>query len=102
MVNTVVIAILSALGGSLFTLVLGFVTGLWGYTKAFIKAVKATTHDALFRQGRSIVAHGNITESELENLDFLFDAYHGLKMNGTGEKLYEKCRDLPLLHEERS
>lgn len=94
--STLTTAILSALGGALATLIIGMVTGFFKWLKAIVSAVKAVTHDALFRQCRSILANGEKTENEMENLDHLYEAYHGLKMNGTGEEMYKRCKNIPL------
>lgn len=89
--NAVISSVLSALGGAIFM-------ALIGAGKRFLagrKALKALAHDSLFRYCRYLLDQGNINESELENLNYLFDGYHSLGLNGTGEELYNRCRNLP-------
>lgn len=64
--------------------------------KAIEKEIKALAHDALFRFCRELLLQGFITEQQLENLDYLYEGYKGLGMNGTGEVLYKRCVELPL------
>ena len=59
-------------------------------------AVKAIAHDSFYRQCRELISKDSITESELENLNYLHDAYSSLGMNGTGEELYRRCLDKPI------
>lgn len=95
--SIIITAILSAVGGALVTLIVTLATGLKGFIKAMIMATKATTHNELFGLCRSILDRGQITEEELENLNQLYEAYHALGMNGTGEELYNRCKQLPIM-----
>lgn len=54
-------------------------------------AVKAVVHDSFHRQCREILAQDSMTEDDLENLNYLHDAYKSLGLNGTGEELYKRC-----------
>lgn len=60
------------------------------------KEIKALAHDALFRFCREIMAQDYITEFQLENLNYLYEGYKNLGMNGTGQKMYTYCTDKPL------
>lgn len=64
--------------------------------KAYENAVKALTHDAFFRYCRYVLKEEELTTETLENLEHLHDSYKALGLNGTGEKLYEQCKALPL------
>ena len=64
--------------------------------KAQDNAVKAIAHDSFYRQCRELISKDSITESELENLNYLHEAYTALGMNGTGEELYRRCLDKPI------
>ena len=64
--------------------------------KAQDNAVKAIAHDSFYRQCRELISKDSITESELENLNYLHEAYTALGMNGTGEELYKRCLDKPI------
>ena len=59
-------------------------------------AVKAIAHDSFYRQCRELISKDSITESELENLNYLHEAYTALGMNGTGEELYRRCLEKEL------
>ena len=65
-------------------------------SRAIEKAVKALTHDALFKQCESILEKGERTTQTNENLEHVFEAYSELGMNGTGESLYKECKKIPL------
>lgn len=39
---------------------------------------------------------GYVTFEELENVNEVYDAYHNLKGNGTGTKMIEEIRKLPI------
>ena len=59
--------------------------------KVYDKALKALAHDSFHRQCRELMGQETITEDELENLNYLHDAYKSLGLNGTGEELYKRC-----------
>lgn len=65
-------------------------------SKAIEKAVKALTHDALFRQCRYILTENERTPQTNENLEHVYEAYASLGMNGTGESMYKECKKVPL------
>ena len=59
-------------------------------------ALKALAHDSFYRQCRYLLSKDFITEDELENLNYLNDAYASLGLNGTGEELYRRCLEKEL------
>ena len=85
--------------------------GVFGFCVEYIKRsiikqkvieqeIKALAHDALFRFCRYIMEQGYITESQHENLEYLYKGYKGLKLNGTGDRIYEECKSKPLKSED--
>ena len=60
------------------------------------KEIKALAHDALFRFCRYILQQNYVTESQLENLEYLYQGYKALGLNGTGERIYTECKNKPL------
>lgn len=58
--------------------------------------IKALAHDALFRFMRYVLQQDYITESQLENLEYLYKGYQALGLNGTGERIYSECKAKPL------
>ena len=60
------------------------------------KEIKALAHDALFRFCRYIMQQGYVTESQLENLEYLYKGYEALGLNGTGERMYQEAKSQPL------
>lgn len=77
----------------------GLVTWIVAGTKrlrALTKVIKALSHDALFTRCEQLIDKGDITKDDLENLNLLYEAYHGLGMNGAGEELYNRAKALPL------
>lgn len=88
------------MGGLIITLT---GTSIWGWIKVWTgqfrllrDASLATLHSQLYEKGGRYIRRGNITISELDDLEYTWNAYHGLKGNGTGEKIYKKCRELPI------
>lgn len=63
--------------------------------KVIEKEIKALAHDALFRFCREILQQNYITEPQLENLEFLYKGYEALGLNGTGNRIYEECKNKP-------
>lgn len=51
--------------------------------------LKAIAHDAYFRQARYLVDREDISEEELENHNYLYQAYKAQGLNGTGDRLHE-------------
>lgn len=85
---------------TIITIIIGGVVGVlvsWFVLfRAYFKAVRALTHDSFFRYCRYVLKEGELTAETSENLEHLHESYTGLGLNGTGEKLYEQCKALPL------
>ena len=64
--------------------------------KIMEKAIRALAHDALIRYCRYTLPQDHITESQLENLEYLYKSYNALGLNGTGQRMYEECKNKPL------
>lgn len=60
------------------------------------KAIIAMLHNDLYSQFRYHLEMQEITETDLQNIEQLYTAYHELGGNGTGTELYERVKDLPL------
>lgn len=88
---------------TVLALVLGGIYGAgiaWAKSKktsidAFEGAIKATVHDSYFRMCRYLLSteSDSITEADYENFEHLYQSYHSLGMNGTGDKLYEQIKN---------
>lgn len=89
-------SILSACGAAIFAGICVWVKGLYRKSKCYDKAVKALAHDAFFRYCRELLPKETLTEDEVENLNFLYDGYHSLGLNSTGDKLYQEIIKKPL------
>ena len=76
-------------------------TLVWAIKKfsGLFQAVKANSHDKLFRYGKFYILSGEITLEELESLEERYNGYHGLGGNGTGTEIFEKCKELPVVKE---
>lgn len=81
--------------------------GIFGFCVEYIKRsiikqkaieveIKALAHDALFRFLRELLPLNSLTEYQHENLEYLYQGYKGLKMNGTAEKLYKQISEKPI------
>lgn len=84
--------ILGLTGTSIF----GWIKVWSGQFKLLKSASLATLHSQLYEKGGKYIKRGKITLSELDDLEYTWKAYTGLKGNGTGEKIYQKCRELPI------
>ena len=65
--------------------------------QAIKKELIAVLHDMLYRQCVDIIERGEITESELSNINYLYAGYSGLGGNGTGKDLYERAKNQRLI-----
>lgn len=59
--------------------------------------VLAMLHDRLFQSGMHFINKGEITVSELKNIEKMYEAYHNLGGNGTGTEVWDRVRELPLV-----
>lgn len=101
--NNIVIAIIAIFASTGFW---QFVIAVWQSTKKsqsdLEKAVIAMLHDKIFDKAERYLKRGGITIKELDNLRCLYTPYSGLGGNGTGEKLFKDCLDLPLITEDEA
>lgn len=99
-VTTIIVnSILTACGGALFAGICVWVKGLYTKSKNYDKALKALSHDAFFRYCRYLLPKETLTEGEVENINYLYDGYHSLKLNSTGDKLYQEIMKKPVKNE---
>ena len=89
-------SILGAVGTAIFAGVCVWVKGLWRKSKTYDKAVKALAHDAFYRYCRYLLPEDTLTEDEVENINYLYDSYHSLGLNSTGDKLYMQIMSKPV------
>lgn len=59
------------------------------------KANLAMLHNKIYVQCANHLEEGFISINDLDDLDYLFNAYKKLGGNGTGETLYNKVKALP-------
>lgn len=95
----IVNSILSACGAAIFTGICVWVRGLYKKSKNYDKALKALAHDAYFRYCRYLLPAETLTEDEVENINFLYDGYHSLGLNSTGDKMYQEIMKKPVKNE---
>lgn len=60
----------------------------------------AMLHNKIYIQCAKHLEEGFISIADLDDLDYLFNAYKNLGGNGTGETLYNKVKDLPNIRKE--
>lgn len=85
--------LISALVGGLLV----WVKVKWNSNKEKDKALKGVTHDAFYRACREVKSQGYRTLESSDNLEHLHESYVALGMNGTGEALYQQCKELELV-----
>lgn len=59
-------------------------------------AMKAISHDKIYKLTEEYIDRGWVTLDELDNLEYLYTAYRGLGGNGNGEKRYNRVQNLPV------
>lgn len=65
--------------------------------QAVIKdGVKALLHDRLYHTCKFYLQRGEITITEMSNIEYLYNSYHALGGNGTGTELYKRVKELPV------
>lgn len=89
-------AILTACGSAIFAGICVWVRGLYKKSKIYDKALRALMHNAFYKCCRELDPKEEITEDELENLNYLYESYNALGLNGTGEKLYKQIVAKPV------
>lgn len=66
-----------------------------GRQKALEKGVKAILHDRLFQGCHYYTKQGWIGYDDLRNMQYIYEAYHGLDGNGTGTTAFSDINKLP-------
>lgn len=89
-------SILGACGAGIFTGICLWVKSMYKKSKAYDKSLKALAHDAYFRYCRYLLPNDTLSEAELENFTYLYESYHSLGLNGTGDKLYQQIIAKPV------
>lgn len=92
----------------LFALIIAVITWLWRAllrrkqeNDAIKEGMMALLHDRIYQACSYFLKRGWCSMEDRSNLEYLYKPYKALGGNGTGESLYKKCMDLPLV-EERS
>lgn len=89
MTQIIVNAFLSAIGAGILTLIVLFIKWMIRKMRADRKTIEAIAHDAYFRHCRYLLTKDEITEEELENHNYLYQAYKAQGLNSTGDKFNE-------------
>ncbi len=63
-------------------------------SQKIVKAEKASLHNQIWNKADEYIKRGYITVGELNNFDYLFEAYKNLGGNGTGDTLRAKVSNL--------
>ena len=84
-------SIITAFAGAFAGALIVWIKATLKKEKVYDQALKALAHDSFHRQCRQLLAQESITEDELENLNYLYESYKALGLNGTGEELYRRC-----------
>ena len=76
-------------------------SGLWQFLilKTQKKSVQtqanlALLHNEIYSISERAIDRGSISTDEFDNLTCLYNPYHDLGGNGTGEALYQKCKNM--------
>lgn len=88
--EVVITSFLGACGAGILTMIILCIKWFWKKIRADDLTIKALAHDAYFRNCRELLPKETITDEESENHDYLWRAYKGQGLNGTGEKLHNQ------------
>lgn len=91
---------LSAIGAGVLTLIVMLIRWLWKKIRADALTMKALVQDAYFRQVREIAQKDPISKEELENHEYLYEAYHSQGLNGVGDKMHAQILAKQVLPED--
>lgn len=58
--------------------------------------LEAVAHDAFYRDCRQLLTKDNITEEELDNHNYLYNAYHAMGLNSTGDRMHQLILEKPV------
>ena len=64
-------------------------------------ALIALLHDRIYTLAENYILSGFITFEEFDNLSYLYKPYKDLGGNSTGEDLYDKCKKLPRMKDNK-
>lgn len=81
--------------GSLIIALFSYLRKNFSKQKALENGVKALLHDKLFQECGFYTKQGWINYEEMENIHYIYNAYHGLNGNGTGTTAFEDVCKLP-------
>lgn len=81
---------LSAFGAGILTIIVLLIKWIWKKFRADDLTIKALAHNAFYTDCHKLMLKDTLTEDELENHDYLWRAYKGQGLNGTGEKLHKQ------------
>lgn len=88
--EVVLTSFLSAIGAGILTLIVMLIRWLWKKIRTDDLTIKALAHNAFYQNCHALLPKETLTEDELENHDYLWRAYKGQGLNGTGEKLHNQ------------
>lgn len=83
----------AACGAGLLTLIIMLIKWLNHKIKCDMVTVKAVAHDSYYRCARELLKRDKLTDEELENFNYLYDAYKAQGLNGTGDRIYAQIME---------
>jgi len=89
-------AFLAAIGTGLLTLIGLCIKWIWKKIHNDTITIQSLSHDAYFARCRELLNKGSMSETELENINYLYKGYKAQGLNGTGDELYKRVIILPL------
>lgn len=95
-IDPIISTAISFIVGGLCTAVVKLVQDIKRKDDAIEQAVKALIHDSFFRYCRYLLKEGHLTTETLENLEHLYISYKAMGLNGSGDKMMEECKKMPI------
>lgn len=78
-----------------FIALFAFMKNKFAKQKALENGMKALLHDKLFQESKIYIERGWVSFEELDNLSYVYNAYHELHGNSTGTTAFEEVSKLP-------
>lgn len=89
-------AFLAAIGTGMLTLIVLSIKWIWKKIHNDTITIQSISHDLFFSRCRELLDKGSMTETELENINYLYKGYKAQGLNGTGDEIHKRVLALPI------
>ena len=83
----------AACGAGLLTLIIMLTKWVYHKIHCDMVTVKAVAHDSYYRCAKELLKRDKLTDEELENFSYLYNADKAQGLNGTGDRIYQQIME---------